>query len=113
MTVLRCYLTGCVGAVSFAASSFAYNIYMFKFNFSDKNATLNDVITHNFPGGAMAEHRGGAGNFAENPERAAEAGRKGGQASGGNFKNSHARASEAGRKGGLVSRKGRPGGSAS
>ena len=61
----------------------------------------------------MAAHRGGAGNFAENPERAAEAGRKGGRLSGGNLKNSPERASEAGRKGGLVSRKGRPNSSAS
>lgn len=28
-----------------------------------------------------SEHRGGSGNFAEDPERASEAGRKGGQAS--------------------------------
>ncbi|MFY9995146.1 MAG: general stress protein [Leclercia sp.] len=48
----------------------------------------------------MAKHRGGAGNFAENRERAAEAGRKGGQRSGGNFKNDPQRASEAGKKGG-------------
>ncbi len=34
----------------------------------------------------MAEHRGGSGNFAENREKASEAGRKGGQHSGGNFK---------------------------
>lgn len=34
----------------------------------------------------MAEHRGGSGNFAENREKASEAGRKGGQNSGGNFK---------------------------
>ncbi|MCZ4061114.1 general stress protein [Pantoea sp. LMR881] len=61
----------------------------------------------------MAAHRGGAGNFAENPERAAEAGRKGGKASGGNFKNSPERASEAGRKGGLVSRRSRSDSSAS
>ena len=27
----------------------------------------------------MAEHRGGSGNFAENPEKASEAGKKGGQ----------------------------------
>ncbi|EAV8609817.1 hypothetical protein AC852_003725, partial [Salmonella enterica subsp. enterica serovar Berta] len=27
----------------------------------------------------MAEHRGGSGNFAENREKASEAGRKGGQ----------------------------------
>lgn len=47
----------------------------------------------------MANHRGGSGNFAENRERASEAGRKGGQASGGNFKNDPQRASEAGKKG--------------
>ena len=35
----------------------------------------------------MAEHRGGSGNFAEDREKASEAGRKGGQHSGGNFKN--------------------------
>ena len=39
-----------------------------------------------------------------NPARAAEAGRKGGQASSGNFKHDPQRASEAGRKGGGVSR---------
>ncbi|WP_350262668.1 general stress protein (plasmid) [Pantoea sp. BJ2] len=57
----------------------------------------------------MAEHRGGAGNFAENPQRAAEAGRKGGQVSGGNFRNNPERAIEAGRKGGQVSRRGKSG----
>jgi general stress protein YciG len=45
-----------------------------------------------------------SGNFRNDPERAAEAGRKGGQAggqaSGGNFKNDPERAAEAGRKGG-------------
>ncbi|MGC5780050.1 KGG domain-containing protein [Methylobacterium sp. NFXW15] len=30
-----------------------------------------------------SEHRGGSGNFAEDRERAAEAGQKGGQSSGG------------------------------
>ncbi len=35
----------------------------------------------------MANHRGGSGNFAEDRERASEAGKKGGQHSGGNFKN--------------------------
>ena len=36
----------------------------------------------------MAEHRGGSGNFADNPQKASEAGKKGGQSSGGgNFKN--------------------------
>lgn len=48
----------------------------------------------------MVNHRGGSGNFAENRERAAEAGRKGGQNSGGNFKNDPQRASDAGKKGG-------------
>ncbi|HDU5657960.1 TPA: general stress protein [Klebsiella pneumoniae subsp. pneumoniae] len=48
----------------------------------------------------MAEPRGGSGNFAEDREKASEAGRKGGQHSGGNFKNDPQRASEAGKKGG-------------
>nr|WP_318382103.1 general stress protein [uncultured Enterobacter sp.] len=48
----------------------------------------------------MANHRGGSGNFAENRDRASDAGRKGGQQSGGNFKNDPQRASEAGKKGG-------------
>lgn len=52
----------------------------------------------------MAEHKGGKGNFAEDPKRAAEAGRKGGSNSGGNFRNDPQRASEAGRKGGQRSR---------
>ena len=46
----------------------------------------------------MAEHRGGSGNFAEDREKASDAGRKGGQHSGGNFKNDPQRASEAGNK---------------
>ena len=48
----------------------------------------------------MAEHRGGSGNFAENPEKASEAGKKGGQNSSGNFANDREKASEAGKKGG-------------
>lgn len=55
----------------------------------------------------MSVHKGGRGNFAENPQRAADAGRKGGQVSGGNFRNDPARAVEAGRKGGKVSRRGK------
>ena len=51
----------------------------------------------------MANHRGGSGNFAEDRERASEAGQKGGQHSGGNFKNDPQRASEAGKKGGKSS----------
>ena len=46
----------------------------------------------------MAEHRGGSGNFAEDREKASDAGRKGG-----NFKNDPQRASEAGKKGGQQS----------
>ena len=53
----------------------------------------------------MAEHRGGSGNFAEDRERASEAGRKGGKCSGGNFKNDPQRASRAGEKGGRSSGK--------
>lgn len=40
------------------------------------------------------------GNFANDHERAAKAGRKGGQASGGNFANDREKAAQAGRKGG-------------
>jgi len=50
-------------------------------------------------------YRGGAGNFANDPERAKEAGSAGGKASGGNFKNDPERAVEAGRKGGQKSRR--------
>ena len=46
----------------------------------------------------MAEHRGGSGNFAEDREKASEAGKKGGQNSGGNFANDREKASEAGKK---------------
>ncbi|EEP7648574.1 general stress protein, partial [Salmonella enterica] len=45
-------------------------------------------------------------NFAEDKEKASEAGRKGGQHSGGNFKNDPQRASEAGKKGGQNSHSG-------
>ncbi|MCX3309405.1 general stress protein [Pantoea vagans] len=53
----------------------------------------------------MTTHRGGSGNFAENRERAAEAGRNGGKNSGGNFKNDPQRAARAGEKGGRSSPK--------
>jgi general stress protein YciG len=57
------------------------------------------------------EQRGGSGNFANNPQRASEAGKKGGEHSQGgsqgggrdnpgNFANDREKASEAGRKGG-------------
>jgi uncharacterized protein len=52
---------------------------------------------------SKTQHRGGAGNFAEDRERAAEAGHKGGQQSGGNFAHDRERASGAGRKGGQAS----------
>ncbi len=49
----------------------------------------------------MAEHRGGSGNFADDKQKASEAGKKGGQHSGGGtFKNNPEKASEAGKKGG-------------
>ena len=54
----------------------------------------------------MTQHRGGSGNFAEDKERASEAGKKGGQHSGGNFKNDRNKASEAGKKGGQNSHRG-------
>ncbi|SHM13572.1 general stress protein [Pseudomonas punonensis] len=40
------------------------------------------------------------GNFANDPAKASEAGRKGGKQSGGNFANDRQKAAEAGRKGG-------------
>ncbi|WP_075564087.1 general stress protein [Pantoea sp. SM3] len=52
----------------------------------------------------MTDRRGGSGNFAADPERASEAGRKGGAMSGGNFRNNPERAIEAGRKGGRAGR---------
>lgn len=52
---------------------------------------------------ASTQHRGGSGNFAANPERAAQAGRKGGRMSGGNFRNNPERAAQAGQKGGQAS----------
>ncbi len=45
------------------------------------------------------------GNFSNNPERAAEAGRKGGKNSKGNFAYDREKAVEAGRKGGQHSKK--------
>lgn len=54
----------------------------------------------------MTEHRGGSGNFAEDKQKASEAGKKGGQHSGGNFKNDREKATEAGKKGGQNSHRG-------
>ncbi|RRW45676.1 general stress protein [Pseudomonas luteola] len=47
-----------------------------------------------------------SGNFANDREKASEAGKKGGQNSGGNFANDREKASEAGRKGGQNSHSG-------
>jgi general stress protein YciG len=47
-----------------------------------------------------------SGNFANDREKASEAGKKGGQNSGGNFANDREKASEAGKKGGENSRGG-------
>lgn len=53
----------------------------------------------------MADQRS-SGNFANDREKASEAGKKGGQQSGsGGFKNDSERASEAGKKGGQHSNK--------
>ncbi|WP_243079097.1 general stress protein [Pantoea sp. MQR6] len=54
----------------------------------------------------MTGLRGGRGNFAADPKRAAAEGKKGGLVSGGNFSNNPERAAEAGRKGGAKSRRG-------
>jgi general stress protein YciG len=48
----------------------------------------------------MSDMHDNAGNFANDPERAALAGKKGGKLSGGRFKKGDSRAAEAGRKGG-------------
>ncbi|OIX93977.1 general stress protein [Pantoea sp. Ae16] len=47
----------------------------------------------------MTQHRGGSGNFADDKQRASEAGKKGGQHSGGSFSNDREKASDAGKKG--------------
>ena len=68
---------------------------------------LNEIIKLIRLEELMAEHRGGSGNFAEDHEKASEAGKKGGQNSGGNFANDREKASEAGKKGGENSHKNR------
>lgn len=50
----------------------------------------------------MAEHRGGSGNFAEDRDKASDAGRKGGQQSGGNFKTTRNAPLKQVRKGGRI-----------
>lgn len=50
----------------------------------------------------MTQHRGNSGNFADDREKASEAGKKSGSGSG-NFKNDREKASEAGKKGGQKS----------
>lgn len=54
----------------------------------------------------MTQHRGGSGNFAEDKQRASEAGKKGGQNSGGSFSNDREKASDAGKKGGQSGNRG-------
>lgn len=79
---------------------------------NDEHQTKNPGNFANNPQRAAAAGRKGGrmsgGNFANNPQRAAEAGRKGGKASGGNFANDPKRAAEAGRKGGRSSHAPRP-----
>ncbi len=58
------------------------------------------VKVHDRAKGAVMAASRNSGNFADDPQRASEAGRKGGHESGGNFANDPQRASEAGRKGG-------------
>ncbi|KAF1072559.1 MAG: hypothetical protein GAK45_00149 [Pseudomonas citronellolis] len=48
----------------------------------------------------MATRNSNPGNFANDRQKASEAGRKGGSQSSGNFANDRQKASEAGRKGG-------------
>ncbi|SFU88703.1 general stress protein [Halomonas korlensis] len=48
----------------------------------------------------MAGKKSNSGNFADDPKKASEAGKKGGQQSGGNFANDPDRAAKAGKKGG-------------
>ena len=54
----------------------------------------------------MTQHRGGSGNFADDKQRASEAGKKGGQNSGGSFSNDRDKASDAGKKGGQSGNRG-------
>lgn len=63
-----------------------------------------DVLVNPYWRAIMASKN--PGNFANNRQKASEAGKKGGQASGGNFANDRARAAEAGRKGGQHSHAG-------
>jgi general stress protein YciG len=67
-----------------------------------QQATADTAVTPEDEENDMAEqrHTGNPGNFAENRERASQAGQIGGQHSSGNFANDPARAAEAGRKGG-------------
>ncbi|SDI97733.1 hypothetical protein SAMN05216189_101115 [Pseudomonas delhiensis] len=55
----------------------------------------------------MASNNSNPGNFANDRQKASEAGRKGGSRSGGNFANDRERAAEAGRKGGQRSHGGK------
>ncbi|WP_444678369.1 general stress protein [Halomonas sp. E19] len=67
---------------------------------TDCTGTPCSVCSTNLKESVMAQRNQNPGNFANDPKKAAEAGRKGGQNSGGNFANDPEKASEAGRKGG-------------
>lgn len=57
----------------------------------------------------MAQRNQNPGNFANDPKKASEAGKKGGQRSSGNFANDTEKAAEAGKKGGQSSSSNRKG----
>lgn len=87
-----------------------YNYYRYNAEYGLLNNAYSKDAYQNWKSNQetiMAEHRGGSGNFAEDREKASEAGKKGGQQSGGNFKNDREKASEAGKKGGQNSHGGR------
>lgn len=70
---------------------------------SARGRSRRDKVADSNGGGGRENN---PGNFANDREKASEAGRKGGQESGGNFKNDPERAAEAGSKGGQASHSG-------
>jgi general stress protein YciG len=62
--------------------------------------SINGLINIRYWRAIMATGNSNPGNFANDREKASEAGKKGGQASGGNFAIDRQKAAEAGRKGG-------------
>lgn len=63
----------------------------------------SDNVSGRSAAAVKTKRRPNSGNFANDPERARAAGRKGGEASGGNFARDPERARAAGRKGGMAS----------